>query len=57
MWFKKKNDVYEIDYDKDVAPVQLPERETPLPEILSEVLKRIENIEKKIDKILIKTPK
>ena len=57
MWFKKKNDVYEIDYDKDVAPVQLPERETPLPEILSEVLKRIKNIEKKIDKILIKTPK
>jgi hypothetical protein len=49
--------VYEIDYDKDVAPVQLPKRETPLPEILSEVLKRIENIEKKIDKILIKTPK
>lgn len=57
MWFKKKTDNDEIDFDNDVAPVQLPERETPLPEILSEVLKRIENIEKKIDKILIKTPK
>ena len=57
MWFKKKTDNDEIDFDNDVAPVLLPEREKPLPEILTEVLKRIENIEKKIDKILNKSPK
>ena len=57
MWFKKKTDNDEIDFDNDVAPVLLPEREKPLPEILAEVLKRIENIEKKIDKILNKSPK
>ena len=47
----------EIDFDNDVAPVQLPVREKTLSELLGEVLIRIENIEKKIDEILAETPK
>ena len=57
MWFTKKTPDDEIDFDNDVAPVQLPVREKTLPELLGEVLIRIENIEKKIDEILAETPK
>jgi hypothetical protein len=57
MWFKKKNDVYEIDFDKDVAPVNLPPPDMTMEQILAEVLKKIDSIEKKIDKILAKSPK
>ncbi len=57
MWFTKKTPDDEIDFDNDVAPVQLPVREKTLSELLGEVLTRIENIEKKIDEILAETPK
>lgn len=57
MWFTKKTPDDEIDFDNDVAPVQLPVREKTLSELLGEVLIRIENIEKKIDEILAETPK
>ena len=57
MWFTKKTPDDEIDFDNEVEPVQLPVREKTLPELLGEVLIRIENIEKKIDEILAETPK
>jgi hypothetical protein len=57
MWFKKKTDNDEIDFDNDVAPILLPQREKTLSELLSEVLVRIEKIEKKIDQILTESPK
>ena len=57
MWFKKKTDNDDIDFDNDVAPIAIPPREKTLPELLNEVLKRIEKIEKKIDQILTESPK
>lgn len=57
MWFTKKTPDDEIDFNNDVAPVQMPVREKTLSELLGEVLTRIENIEKKIDEILAETPK
>lgn len=62
MWFTKKTPDDQIDFDNDVAPIAFdkigkPIQEKTLSELLSEVLVRIENIEKKIDEILAETPK